>query len=219
MYTLINAAPSPYGRKVAVALLEKGLTFDTIYDLPWSDGTCTPTYSPLEQLPILVSPDGEKIYDSTYILDWLEVKHPRPALLPGDSEAKLEVKLRQMLAERLMEAAQSLVFELHRPDPSRSWVDRQTRKVRGALSELENIEERRRLDPTANLDLGDIALATTLLVLEYIVPAGLSPEVAAFRWRNTYRSITERVQAAERRSSFESTKPTKMTVDLPGVVS
>ena len=83
MYKLINAAPSPYGRKVAVALLEKGLTFQTIYDVPWSDETCTPLYSPLEQLPILLGEAGEKIYASTYILDWLEARHPHPPLLPS----------------------------------------------------------------------------------------------------------------------------------------
>jgi len=32
MYKLVNAGPSPYGRKVAVALHEKGLPFETIYD-------------------------------------------------------------------------------------------------------------------------------------------------------------------------------------------
>ena len=71
-YTLINARPSPYGRKVAIALIEKGISYDVQYDVPWASGTCTPEYSPLEQLPILVSADDERIYDSTYILDWLE---------------------------------------------------------------------------------------------------------------------------------------------------
>lgn len=41
MYKLVNAGPSPYGRKVAVALHEKGLPFETIYDLPWTEATET----------------------------------------------------------------------------------------------------------------------------------------------------------------------------------
>ena len=47
MYTLINAGPSPYGRKVSVALYEKGLPFRTIFDLPWAEAVETRQHSPL----------------------------------------------------------------------------------------------------------------------------------------------------------------------------
>lgn len=35
---LINAHPSPYGRKVAIALREKGIAYDVQYDEPWGNG-------------------------------------------------------------------------------------------------------------------------------------------------------------------------------------
>ena len=70
-FTLINARPSPFGRKVAIALIEKDIEYAVRYDLPWGGETCTPKYSPLEQLPILIDEKGESIYDSTYILEWL----------------------------------------------------------------------------------------------------------------------------------------------------
>ena len=41
MYRLINARPSPYGRKVAIAMHEKGLPFETLFDLPWADAVET----------------------------------------------------------------------------------------------------------------------------------------------------------------------------------
>ena len=61
MYQLINAGPSPYGRKVAVALHEKGIAFETVLDLPWAEAHATRVHSPLEQLPILLPDDGEAV--------------------------------------------------------------------------------------------------------------------------------------------------------------
>ena len=82
-FRLINARPSPYGRRVAIVLIEKGLDYEVTYDVPWGSDTCTPEHSPFQQLPILISPDGEGLYESSYILEWLEAKYPEPPLLPA----------------------------------------------------------------------------------------------------------------------------------------
>ena len=79
---LINAGPSPFGRKVAIALLEKGLEFDVQMDAPWAVGTVTPHHNPLEQLPILIAGD-ETLFDSGYIVEWIETRYPTPPLLPA----------------------------------------------------------------------------------------------------------------------------------------
>ena len=89
MFTLINAPPSPYGRKVAVVLREKGIDHEVRYDFPWGPDTCTPEFSPLQQLPILIADDATCVYDSSYILDWIEAKFPDPPMLPRDRDAWL----------------------------------------------------------------------------------------------------------------------------------
>lgn len=217
-FTLINARPSPFGRKVAIALREKGLAYTVQYDVPWGEGTCTPQYSPLEQLPILITETGENIYDSAYILDWLEAKFPAPALLPEGVDARLEAGHRRLLGERLMEVAQSLIFELTRPQPSGPWVDRQTRKIKGGLAALEEL-----YTPAARqdgpLDLGDIAVATTLLGVEFAIASGLSPEVPVLAWRGAYPALTARIAALESRPSFTATAPALMDVNLQSVVA
>lgn len=214
-FTLINARPSPFGRKVAIALIEKGLDYNVEYDVPWGAGTCTPNYSPLEQLPILVTDSGENIYDSVYILDWLEAKYPQPPLLPEGVDARLAAKQRQLLGERLMEIAQIVIFELHRPDPSTAWIDRQTRKIHSVLAELERKYSARTDD---RIDLGDIAVATTLTVFEFAVVAGLSQPIDALVWRDRYPALTAFVATIERRPSFEATVPQPMDVDLQATV-
>ena len=218
-FTLINARPSPFGRKVAIAMREKGIAYDTRFDVPWGDETCTPQYSPLEQLPILITEQDEYIYDSAYILDWLEARFPDPALLPAEPDARLAAQKRRMLGERLMEVVQALVFEMLRPEPSAPWVDRQTRKVRGALGELERLYGDHASRGETRPDLGDIAVATTLLGIEFALDSGLSPAIAVLRWREGHPALDSAVSALGARPSFAATRPQMMEVDLQANVA
>ena len=76
MYQVISATPSPYARKVRIALLEKGIPFELLTEVPWDSTTSTPKYNPLEKLPVLVCADGTSVYESRFILEYLELKHP-----------------------------------------------------------------------------------------------------------------------------------------------
>ena len=44
---LIIATPSPFARKVRVALREKKINFNEIIDVPWNTNTITITHNPL----------------------------------------------------------------------------------------------------------------------------------------------------------------------------
>ena len=213
-FTLINARPSPYGRKVAIALIEKGLPYRVEYDVPWGGETCTPQHSPLQQLPILLTMSGEKVYDSTYILEWLERTYPDSPLLPADVAGALHQKLVQMLAERLMEIAQTLIFELQRPAPSNAWIDRQSRKIAGGLEALDGQIGSRRVGDDDQVMLGDIAIGSTLLCIEFVVSAGYSQDLDVFRWRSRHPNLREYVEILETRPSFRATRPEKMEVDI-----
>ena len=218
-FTLVNARPSPFGRKVAIVLIEKGLPYEVDYDLPWGEGTRTPEFSPLEQLPILVTEAGEHIYDSAYIVDWLEQRYPQPALLPEQLEQRLEAMQRRLLGERLMEIAQNLIFEMHRPEPSAPWVARQTRKVNGGLAALERHYSTRVQNDLNGFDLGDIAVGTSLLLFEFAVSAGLTMPIDVLVWRGRYPAITKFLEVLEQRPSFVATRPETMVVDIGSTIS
>ena len=78
MYKLISATPSPYSRKVRIQLAEKGIPFELITEVPWNSDTQTPRWNPLEKLPVLLLPDGGSVFESRYINEWIEFKHPEP---------------------------------------------------------------------------------------------------------------------------------------------
>jgi len=48
--------------------------------VPQDRATSTPRYNPLEKLPILLLSDGSSVYESSYILRYLELKHPQVPL-------------------------------------------------------------------------------------------------------------------------------------------
>ena len=217
-FKLINARPSPFGRKVAIVLREKGLDYDVQYDVPWGEQTCTPQYSPLEQLPILITEQGEYIYDSAHIVDWLEASFPQPALLPAELGPRLAAFKRRMLGERLMEVVQNLIFEVLRPEPSAAWIDRQSRKVRGASAELERLYTDHETQTAAGLDLGDIAVATTMVGIDYGLSSGLCPDAPVLHWRDTCPNLARAVDVLDARPSFAATRPQMMDVNLAATV-
>ncbi len=217
-YTLINARPSPYGRKVAIALMEKALDYTVEYDRPWAEGTATPHYSPIEQLPILVTPQDGPVYDSPYILEWLEVRHPQPRLVPADADGRLETKKRQMLGERLLDFAGVLMFEANREQKSQPWIDRHERKVLGALAELEKVYAAGKPNDLA-VDLGDIGVVTTLDLFEFVVTDGIVPDIAVLHWRGLFPALTSLVERLDQRPSFAATMPEHMEFRMADAVS
>lgn len=217
MITLITAGPSPYARKVAIALLEKGIAFEPVNDLPWAQAVETRRHSPLEQLPILLSPGEAPVFDSSLILQWLELRHPNPPLLPNEVDARIAALRLQTFGERLMEIAQALIFETHRPAPSDATVDRLTRKIERGLEAVDG-EIFDIPDPDKSIHLGHIALGTTLAVWEFVVADGMIPPIGALAWRGRHPALTGLMSELERRPTFVQTEPRSMAVDISSEV-
>ena len=145
MYKLISATPSPYARKVRIQLAEKGIPFELITEVPWNSDTQTPLYNPLEKLPVLICPDGSSVFESRYINEWIEYKHP----------------------------ATPLFFEIARDADKQSqpWFDRQQRKVDGALRYLSTAIGEKEFCHGDAFTLADIAAGTLLRYLSVRWPA------------------------------------------------
>lgn len=128
-WELISATPSPYARKVRIALQEKDLPFDLKTEVPWDNTTQTPQYNPLEKLPVLIFNDGRPpVYESHFILEWLETKYPEPSLLPSsnDVDDRLLVKQIEVVVDGICDALVLSFFENQRDEDKRSkpWTDR-----------------------------------------------------------------------------------------------
>ena len=203
MYELISATPSPYARKVRIALIEKAIPFTLRTEVPWHADTATPAYNPLEKLPVLILPDGQGIYESRFILEWLEVRHPLPPLLPHDPEMALRARQIEVICDGICDATVLLFFERRRESPSEPWMARQRRKIDGGLAALARISEPGFL-VGGSFGLADICAGTVLRYLAVRYPE--------HQWRDTYPALAAMSERLEARSSFAATVPVAQTI-------
>jgi glutathione S-transferase len=83
---LYGALLSPFVRKVAIVLAEKGLSYEPRRGGPGSSDPEFLAVSPFAKIPVL-DDDGFVLPDSSAIVHYLEAKHPEPALIPADPQA------------------------------------------------------------------------------------------------------------------------------------
>jgi glutathione S-transferase len=206
MLKLISAMPSPYARKVRIALAEKGLPFELMTEVPWDRTTSTPKYNPLEKLPVLILEDGSSVYESSFILQYLELKYPQPPLLPGNVDGVIAARRLEVLCDGICDAVVLSFFEKMRPAEGRSqhWLDRQRRKIEGGVREMARLVGDRTFAVGNEFSLGDIAVGT---VLGYLLVR--FPE---FDWRSQYPELAAFSARIEARPSFADTVPVRQMI-------
>ena len=190
---LISATPSPYARKVRIALAEKGIPFELATEVPWNDDTTLPQHNPLEKLPVLLPDDGPPVYHSSHIMEWIERRYPEPPLLPPDDDGILEHKRVEVIADGVCDAFLLVFFERMRPAAHQSapWVARQMRKVDGGIAELARTVGQGTFAVRGQFGLADIAAGSALGYLSVRFPElgwqGRHPELAAYTARLSER--------------------------------
>lgn len=211
MLKLLSATPSPYARKVRIALAEKGIPFELVTENPWNADASTPSLNPLGKLPVLILESGATVYESSYILEWLEVYYPEPPLYPAGPEARLAARKIEVLADGVCDAIVLSLVEGLRAEAQRSqpWRDRQARKIEGGLAEVA------RLVPESGYCVGDrfgLADLSAGTMLGY-----LSGRYASLDWRGQYPHLAAFHDALLERPSFRDTQPVPQTMEA-GVV-
>ena len=93
MIELYYAAPSIFGRKVLAVLNEKNLDY-TIKSIAWGDNKKEEylKLNPNAEIPVMTD-DGEVIYESTAMIEYLNDEYPEPALMPEASIERARVRM------------------------------------------------------------------------------------------------------------------------------
>ncbi len=206
MYRLISATPSPYARKVRIQLAEKAIPFELITEVPWNNDTQTPQFNPLEKLPVLICDDGETVYESRYVNEWVEMQHPEPPLTPKDKDGVLLAKRFEILADGVCDACVLVFWERARDEDKRSaeWMARQLRKRDGGLREIARLLGDRTWCVGGGLTLADIAVGSMLGWLRVRMPE--------LDWRAQYPNLARLQDRLEERPSFKDTVPTAQVI-------
>lgn len=200
MLQLISATPSPYARKVRIALAEKGIAFELLTEVPWNDTTSTPKFNPLEKLPVLILEDGSSVYESNYILQYLELKYPTPPMLPADVDGILAARKLEVLCDGVCDALVLTFFERMRGDgASPEWTARQRRKIDGGVKEMARLVGKGDWAVGDRFSLGDIAAGTLVGYMTVRFPE--------LPWRTQYPNLAALSDRLEQRPSFKNSVP------------
>lgn len=199
---LISATPSPYARKVRIALAEKSIPFELLTEVPWDRDASTPRHNPLGKVPVLIPDAGEPVYESRFILEWLELRHPDPPLVPRDVDGLLAARALEVLADGVCDATVLTLLEGMRPEGCRSapWIERQRRKIEAGVAEIA-----RRVPPQGpfalgvGFGLGDIAVGAMLGYLDLRLPD--------FDWSARHPHLRALAARLAERPSFRETVP------------
>ena len=96
---LVGSYTSPFVRKLSILLLEKGITFEFINELPYNADNGVAQFNPLGKVPVLVTEEGECWFDSPIIAEYIELMNVAPAMLPRDPLESLRVRKIEALAD------------------------------------------------------------------------------------------------------------------------
>lgn len=138
MLILRTSPASPFGRKVRIAA-EVAAVADRIRIENADTGNPDDSLrrqNPLGKIPTLVMEDGEPLFDSRVIVEYLNEIAPEPVLVPPGSQ-RIAVLRQQALADGLLDAAILQVYEGRFRPPElhgEKWLAHQRGKIERALA-------------------------------------------------------------------------------------
>jgi glutathione S-transferase len=98
---IIGSYLSPYVRKVLVCLDLKGMPYEIDPIVPFFGDDRFQKLSPIRRIPVLVD-DQVTLCDSSVICEYLEDRHPEPALYPRDVAARARARWLEEFADTRM---------------------------------------------------------------------------------------------------------------------
>jgi glutathione S-transferase len=191
---------SPYVRKVMLVAHELGLV-DKIELLPTvvspvEANTTLATENPLMKVPALVTDDGEVLFDSPVICEYLDSLAGGGKVFPAAGEARWAALRQQALGDGILDALILCRYEIAaRPEDKRfaGWTDGQMKKAHQGLAALD------REDLSGPHTIGWVTAACMLGYLDF--------RFASDGWRIRHPKLAEWYKGVEQLPAMQATKP------------
>ncbi|MGE8413028.1 MAG: glutathione S-transferase [Pseudomonas sp.] len=201
--TLFHNPASPYVRKVMVLLHETGqLDRVALHDCQLTPITPDATLNqdnPLGKIPALRLANGQVLYDSRVILDYLDQQHVGNPLIPREGSARWRRLTLAALADGILDASVLVRYEqvLRAPEKqSQPWLEGQRDKIRRALAEL---EAQAIAELASHFDIAAISVACALGYLDFRHPD--------LQWRQAQPQLAAWYAEVSQRASMLATQP------------
>lgn len=199
---LVGSYTSPFVRKLSILLLEKGITFEFINELPYNADNGVAQFNLLGKVLMLVTEEGECWFDSPIIAEYIELMNVAPAMLPRDPLESLRVRKIEALADGIMDAGLVSVREQARPAAQQSEDEllRQREKINRSLDVLEGYL----VDGTLKTDTVNLATIAIACAVGYLNFRRVAPG-----WCVDRPHLVKLVENLFSRESFARTEPPK----------
>nr|WP_142849482.1 glutathione S-transferase N-terminal domain-containing protein [Telmatospirillum sp. J64-1] len=191
---------SPYARKVQIVAIEKGLdaAIEVVPSAPFAADSDVHKDNPLGKVPALVLADGQTLFDSPVICEYLDAQDGNPSFFPAPGPARWIALRRQALGDGIMDAAilRRVEATMRTPEQrSPAWLARQEAAIRRALDALE--QEAGELD--GQFTIGEV---TILCALDY-----LDLRFSEDRWRDGRPALAAWFERISQRPSAQASRP------------
>ena len=199
MLILRYSTTSPFVRKVTATIIECALEHQVEREMtnPWAPDTNLPATNPLGKVPALTVEDGQVLYDSPVICEFLDSLDGNPKLFPASGKKRWQALAQQALGDGMMEAAVGRLLESRRPDNERSpgAMNRYAAAVERSLDYLENTAQ----ELNNGFTIGQLTIACSLEYLDF--------RFTADDWRNGRPNLTDWHSSVAARPSLTQTVP------------
>lgn len=163
---LTMSAASPYVRKCRAIAIKRGVA-DRIE--MWTVATSSPelaALNPLSKIPTFVTDDGQVLYDSPVVCEYIDSLGDAPPCIPPSGPARWRALTLAALGDGILDATQPRRREVALPqdDGRKEYIANQQGKVARALDALEK-------ETLGDLEtIGDITVACALGYLDFRYP-------------------------------------------------
>jgi glutathione S-transferase len=203
---LLYTTNSPYARKVRIMALEKHIELELQEVVLGDPDSPLKNHNPLGKIPVLILNDGDNLYDSKVIVEYLDFHTPVARLIPQDHNARVSVRRWEALADGICDAAIAAMMESRRPPAQQSQanIDRQMGKVTRGLEVLNLDIYKKKWCVNETFSLADIALGCMLGYVDMRfkqMPSNLKS------WQDNYPNLAKHYSLLVKRPSFKLTMP------------
>jgi glutathione S-transferase len=195
MLILRSAAASPFARKVriAAAMLELEDQIEVSVADTGDPGDSLRNQNPLGKVPALILEDGETIFDSAVIVEYLDWLAGGGKIIPSEPRRRFRSLTQEALADGIADAAVLMRYETLWREPqarSEKWVAYQNEKIVRALGAFEAAP------PEELADVGTIALACALGYLDLRFEGGWRKQRSRLvAWLDVFSDTTPSFEA------------------------
>lgn len=163
---LLYTKRSPFARKVRVFAIEKNIPLEFIDEDLQNKSQQLKDANPIAKVPTLVLYNGQTLYDSKVIVQYLEQYFHDPALIPPGERRYDALKLEAMADDMVVNAINAYMEKVRHPkDFNLPFIKGQEASIQAVFNFLEN-----NMDALKDFHIGSINVACAIGYIQFRLP-------------------------------------------------